>query len=378
MGYNQKQQPQQLLFQPSGALDPYGNQGGEFQQSRDYGKPQRQEQPMLDPQRMAWAQALSNIGSIWAGQPMSNSVGGAYAQAKAQNDKFRQNKAALARQGQQDELMKRYRESQIFKNFNGESSGGKIGTVNPRDFTPESIAKYQQTENINDLVRYTPKVVDIGGIKHRENQETGKWEPIVDLNSPDYIEQINQAVALKQEEQTALDFAKEESKWRAGEVNYLNSINSAEQKSDVITETADEIKKMLNAWTTGGGSLLKSLPGTDARQLAGLLDTIKANSAFTTLIQLKAAGGTLGAISEAELNLLERAWGALDQGGDPKELLRVLKQLVEQNAGSVSRLKYGYNEDSKRYGSNLIDSPAVSLPKAQPTRVYNPETGKIE
>jgi|TARA_B110000879_G_scaffold210092_1_gene299371 hypothetical protein len=129
MGYNQ------MLFQPSGALDPYGNQGGEFQQKDGYNQPsannysQSQEQPMLDPQRMAWAQALSNIGSIWAGQPMSNSVGGAYAQAKAQNDKFRQNKAALARQGEQDELMKRYTESRINKNnYDMQPSTGLEGT----------------------------------------------------------------------------------------------------------------------------------------------------------------------------------------------------------------------------------------------------------
>ena len=107
MNYNQ------MLFEPAGALDPYGNQGGEFQQSRDYGKPQRQEEPMLDPQRMAWAQAVSNIGSIWADQGMSNSVGGAYAQAKAQNDKFRNNKAALARQAEQDEQQKRLFDMQI-------------------------------------------------------------------------------------------------------------------------------------------------------------------------------------------------------------------------------------------------------------------------
>jgi len=143
MGYNQ------MLFQPSGALDPYGNQGGEFQQNpeqlltdgysqpsaNNYSQPSannysQSQEPMLDPKRMAWAQALSNIGSIWTGQGMSNSVGGAYAQAKAQNDKFRQNRAALGRQAEQDEQQKRLNDSRIFKNYTLKSpgKGGSIGS----------------------------------------------------------------------------------------------------------------------------------------------------------------------------------------------------------------------------------------------------------
>jgi hypothetical protein len=354
-----------------GALDPYGMQGGEFQQNPqqlimdNYNQnPMANDPQMVNPKMAAYASALSNIGDIIGGRGPRSNIASTYMNAKGQNDKIRQNRAALMRQREQDELNRRYRESQIYKNEMGGSAGGKIGTINPRDFTAESVAKYQQTGDINSLVRYAPKVVDIGGIQHRENTETGKWEPIVDLNSPDYLAQIDRQVKLKQEEQSALDFTAEQSKWQSGEVNYLNNINGSEQKLDVINDTAAEIKNLVSGWTTGGGGLLNKLPGSDSRKLAGLLDTIKANSAFTTLTELKAAGGTLGAISEAELNLLERAWGALDQGGDPAELLRVLDQLVSQNAGSLQRLRYGYDENSKRYGTNLVNDQSLPISKS--------------
>ena len=43
----------------------------------------------------------------------------------------------------------------------------KIGTYNPRDYTPESFKQFSTSADPGDLVRYTEKVVDIGGVPHR-------------------------------------------------------------------------------------------------------------------------------------------------------------------------------------------------------------------
>ena len=359
----------QSLIRPMGALDPYGMQGGEFQQNPEqllvdnFNPPSNpmavNDQPMMNPQMAAYGAALMNIGDIIGNRGPSQNVAGAYMTARAQNDKMRSNKRAMARQAEQDELNTRYRESQITKNLNPLGSSGQVGTISPKDFTADSIAAYQQSGNIEDLRRYTPKVVDIGGIKHRETPEG--WKPVVDINSPDYIAQINQQVALDQEKQSKLDFTTQQSKWQAGEVDYLNSINSAESNVELMSTTADRIRELVGANTTGYGGLVTAWPDSESRTLRGLLDTIKANSAFSTLTDLKKSGGTLGAISAPELVLLERKLGALDQAGDGEELLRVLDQVLGQNLGTVDRLRYGYEENKKRYGTNLVNDTSLPL-----------------
>jgi len=72
-----------------------------------------------------------------------------------------------------------------------------------------------------------------------------------------------------------------------------------------------------------GADWVSSVGGTAGADLRNLLNTVKANVAFDTLSQMRAAsptGGALGAVSERELSLLESAKGALDQSQSPKQL----------------------------------------------------------
>jgi hypothetical protein len=131
----------QSLYSPMGALDPYGMQGGEFQQNPEqlltdnYGPPQAvsavNDPTMMNPKYSAYGAALMNIGDIIGGRAPSQNIGGAYMAAKQSNDSLRMNAAAMKRQGEQDELNTRYRESQIAKNRSDtqlKSSGGFQGT----------------------------------------------------------------------------------------------------------------------------------------------------------------------------------------------------------------------------------------------------------
>jgi len=72
-----------------------------------------------------------------------------------------------------------------------------------------------------------------------------------------------------------------------------------------------------------GADWVSSVGGTGGADLRNLLNTVKANVAFDTLSQMRAAsptGGALGAVSERELSLLESAKGALDQSQSPQQL----------------------------------------------------------
>lgn len=373
-----------MLGNQQGMLDPmaYGSPFAEnppMFQSQFNPQPQQQmsQADFMDPRRAAWAAALSNMGNIIGGHAPSQNIGGAYAKAKGYNDRLRLGRTASDRQESQDELQKRYVESQIAKNemtaIAGGGKGGAIGSPVKLDNGNIGVTRYSPESGGYEVVdtgapfRAESKTHDINGVTYQRDPITGNLTPLVDLSSPEYLEQINQKVQLKQNEQSALDFTSEQSKWQAGEVKYLTSINAAEQKQEVVQATADEIRKLIGEWTVGGGGLLKTLPGTDSRKLAGLLDTLKANSAFTSLKDMKASGATLGAIAAAELNLLEREWGALDQLGKPDEMLRVLTQLVGQNSGSLQRMRYGFDENKKRYGSNLV--PQIETPAPIPLAV---------
>ena len=359
-----------MLLPRMGALDPYQSlfEPREATEQQYVQPPSNPTENMIDPQRMAWGAALQNIGDIYGGNAPRQNIGGAYMAAKGHNDKIRQNKAALARQVEQDLLNKRYIQSRIDKNLSGGEPRGAIGSpvklangnigVTIADPNSESGFTVRDT---GQAFKNEGKTFDMGGITYSRDPVTNEVKALVDPTSPDFIAQQDALTKQRMKDQAAENFTKEQSEWQAGEVNFLNSISAAEQKKDIVQATAKEIKNMVGGWTTGGGGLLSKLPGTDARKLAGLLDTLKANSAFTSLKEMKAAGATLGAIAAAELNLLEREWGALDQLGDPGELLRVLDQLVSQNSGSLQRLRYGYDENKKRYGSNLVDTPEPEI-----------------
>lgn len=234
--------------------------------------------------------------------------------------------------------------------------GSNLGTVSPKDFTVESMAAYEKSGDINDLVRYRPKTAKIGNIEHQYNAESQKWEPLVDYSDAGLSEQEAAAAENEAARQAILTFGKDKSKFESGRTKYLTNISASEQKQTVVRNTADKIKDLMGGWANKYGAFLSNIPASDARTLKGLIDTMKANSAFSTLIDLKSSGGTLGAISEAELNLLERAWGALDQGGDIVEFERVLEQLVGQNAGSLSRLRNAFSMDKDRYSGSYEDS----------------------
>jgi hypothetical protein len=78
---------------------------------------------------------------------------------------------------------------------------------------------------------------------------------------------------------------------------------------------------------TSWGSLLKDVPGTPAKAVSAMLNTIKANIGFAELNDMRAAsptGGALGQVSERELMFLQSVIGSLDQSQSKEDVMRVL------------------------------------------------------
>jgi len=86
------------------------------------------------------------------------------------------------------------------------------------------------------------------------------------------------------------------------------------------------------SWTTGLGAILKGVPGTQAKSLSGVLQTIKANVGFDRLQQMRDAsktGGALGAINTTEMELLQSVLGNLEQDLSPEDLSWNLRRVNE-------------------------------------------------
>lgn len=232
----------------------------------------------------------------------------------------------------------------------------KLGAVSPKDFTVESMAQYAETGAIGDLVRYTPEVKEIAGVPHQYNQESLKWEPLVDMRSQGLSEQTQAAAGLEAQKQSKLDFEKQRTKFHAAESQTIGKIDSAKSKHEILVNTIAEINRTRSGWSTQYGAALSGLPASEARKMAGLINTVKANSAFGTLSDIKATGGTLGAISAPELVLLEAALGTLDQYGDNEEQMRITDQITKANQSSITRLENAFAMDRKKYGTSFEEA----------------------
>lgn len=108
---------------------------------------------------------------------------------------------------------------------------------------------------------------------------------------------------------------------------------SKARSGGVVTQDIDralEIIKGAPGWTTGLGAVLSSVPGTQAKSLSGLLQTIKANVGFDRLQQMRDAsptGGALGAINKTEMDLLQAVLGNLEQSLSAEDLTRNLQRV---------------------------------------------------
>lgn len=123
--------------------------------------------------------------------------------------------------------------------------------------------------------------------------------------------------ALRQKKQDAID-------------KQLSSAEGIVQNTDVVLSKIKEADKLIGGTTTGIGSYLSIVPGSNAKELATTLATIKARLGFDQLAQMRQAsptGGALGNVSNKELASLESAVASLDQSLSPKALRENLKQI---------------------------------------------------
>jgi hypothetical protein len=110
------------------------------------------------------------------------------------------------------------------------------------------------------------------------------------------------------------------------------------EQMGAIMENIDAADTLINNWTAGAGSLLDSIPATQARDLKARMETVRANIGFDKLNEMRQTsptGGALGQVTERELNFLQSVRGSLDTGQSPDQL----RQTLQEIKASLQRLQ---------------------------------------
>lgn len=122
----------------------------------------------------------------------------------------------------------------------------------------------------------------------------------------------------------------------------------------VVNDALNRIDPLLSGWSTGVGSYLNMIPGTDAQKVKNLLATVKGNIGFDKLQAMRDAsptGGALGQVSERELSFLQSVFGSLEQDQSSEELRY-----------NLELLRYVYNSVIHGEGNHPYQMPMRGQP----------------
>tara|TARA_R110000787_G_scaffold62072_9_gene140501 strand:+ start:3140 stop:4552 length:1413 start_codon:yes stop_codon:yes gene_type:complete len=140
------------------------------------------------------------------------------------------------------------------------------------------------------------------------------------------------------------------------------SIMTKIEREPIMRKTVEDIKELTKSWATGGtlGQMLANRPEADQYLLNKKLEVIKASVGLQELIDIKAAGGTFGALSDTEMTLLISAVGALDPFLPEEELAGVLDDVMRLYSRGLDRRKSDFKDmypDVKRPWDEQVGDP---------------------
>jgi hypothetical protein len=110
------------------------------------------------------------------------------------------------------------------------------------------------------------------------------------------------------------------------------------ESADAAIKSLDEVLTRVSPLSVGMGSLLKSVPSTDAADINSLLKNVQASTAFNELKDLKEDKTTLGQVAVKEIELLQNAATALDMGMSTPLFRKQAEQLRAKFEATKRRL----------------------------------------
>lgn len=147
-----------------------------------------------------------------------------------------------------------------------------------------------------------------------------------------------------------------------------NAVDSALAKSQNVLNNIESARDLVGGTTTGAlGAITRNIPGFDGFDLAQKVDTIRANLGIDELLRVKAAGGTFGALSDTELNVLQNSIANLNQAQSQEEFQTQLTVIEQQYQRTMQTLQ------QERGG---VQAPQEQAPQ-QTLTARNPQTGEV-
>lgn len=145
-----------------------------------------------------------------------------------------------------------------------------------------------------------------------------------------------------------------------------STLKALEDKTALVDRTIEEAKALVNEASVGFGSILSSIPKTDARALKAKLDTIRSNIGFDALAEMRQnspTGGALGNVSDYEGKTLQATIASLDTGLSTDEFLAALDRVKTTRDQTLARVRDAYQRDFDVAGGDA----AALAPQALPT-----------
>ena len=105
-----------------------------------------------------------------------------------------------------------------------------------------------------------------------------------------------------------------------------------QERTSRVIQSVNELLPRVSNRTVGVGSYVGFIRGTEAKDFAADVETLKANISFSELQAMRQAsktGGALGQIAVRELELLESTLGALDVGQRPENFRKNLQKIKD-------------------------------------------------
>lgn len=177
-----------------------------------------------------------------------------------------------------------------------EANKPSIGTYNPRDYTTESFAQFQQTGDASTLKRYEPtRTVEIGGVRYQEDPSTGQFRQI-QVQNEDGTQTTMDVNAVADQEAAIKDRvtrAQEDAKNATGQVReYFTQLGNIEAN---IANYA-EAKRLVQEEGADTGAIASRMPSV--RAAAVKLENLKNRLGLDVI-----SNATFGALSEAEMGM---------------------------------------------------------------------------
>ncbi len=134
----------------------------------------------------------------------------------------------------------------------------------------------------------------------------------------------------------------------------VTEVTTAQGQIDLIQQMKDKV----NYLTTGPIGMVAALaPFSDAAALRNMGVTLESNLAFSTLVQLKKDGGTLGAVSEKELDLLKAEIAKFNPDMKPEDVIRQL-ETVDKEYRRIIRRAFETSPDADKLAAAIGGRPA--------------------